>query len=238
LRLLPMVGGMIAGIPLSLAVGARLPIRIPVSAGFVLMAVGLAIGATTTLDDGVAAMALWTALVGAGFGAALVGSQTVALNTLEPARAGSGSAVVQTMRQVGSVIGIAVLGAALNSVYRTTVDSAGLPAALADGVTANAATGMQIAGQVQSPELAHSVQSAFVDGMNVTLWICVGVAIVSALVAWLMPPVSGTPRPEVPEDPADHAAVGAESGGDVTGEIGSRSSGSGVGDRTVSRAAG
>ena len=210
--LLPLVGGMIFGLPLALAIGARVPIRIPVSVGFLVMAAGLVLGANTSVGDGFGALALWTALVGAGCGAALIGAQTVALNTLDRTHAGAGSALVQTMRQVGSVFGIAVLGAVLGGVYRGTVDTTGLPPVLADVVTANPAAGIEVAGRLPAPDLADSVRSAFVDGMSATLWICAGVAALSALVAWLMPAVSGTPRPEVPEDPAEVAAAEAQSG--------------------------
>ena len=70
-------------------------------------------------------------LVGLGFGAALFAAQTAALMSLPRTRAGTGSALVQTLRQVGSVLGIAILGAALNAHYSGAGDS---PAHFVDGM--------------------------------------------------------------------------------------------------------
>ena len=124
LRTLPMVLGMLVAmqLPTGSAAGSRRGCwraRAPL-----VVAAGMAFGATTGLDDGFARAAVWTALVGLGFGAALFAAQTAALVSLPRTRAGTGSALVQTLRQVGSVLGIAVLGAALNAHYSGAGDSA------------------------------------------------------------------------------------------------------------------
>jgi len=124
LRTLPLVLGMLVSMQLSMRLGTRLAPRVLAAAGSVLVAVGMVIGATTDLDDGFARAALWTALVGLGTGAALFAAQNAALMSLPRNRAGTGSALVQTLRQVGSVLGIAVLGAALNARYDGAGDSA------------------------------------------------------------------------------------------------------------------
>jgi DHA2 family multidrug resistance protein-like MFS transporter len=149
LRTLPMVLGMLVAMQLSNRFGGRFSARVLATAGSLLVAVGMAIGATTALDDGFARAAVWTALVGLGVGAALFAAQTAALVSLPRTRAGTGSALVQTLRQVGSVLGIAVLGAALNAHYSGAGDTA-----------------------------AH-----FVEGMDLALWISVGIAVVAAVIA-------------------------------------------------------
>ena len=101
------------------------------AAGSLLVAVGMVVGATTELGDGFGRAAVWTALVGLGFGAALFAAQTAALMSLPRTRAGTGSALVQTLRQVGSVLGIAILGAALNAHYSGAGDT---PAHFVDGM--------------------------------------------------------------------------------------------------------
>jgi hypothetical protein len=100
-------------------------------AGSLLVAVGMVVGATTGLDDGFGRAAVWTALVGFGFGVALFAAQTAALVSLPRTRAATGSALVQTLRQVGSVLGVAVLGAALNAHYSGAGDT---PAHFVDGM--------------------------------------------------------------------------------------------------------
>ncbi len=124
LRTLPMVLGMLVAMQLSNRFGSRVPAGISAAGGSLLVAVGMVIGATTGLGDGFGRAAVWTALVGLGFGAALFAAQTAALMSLPRTRAGTGSALVQTLRQVGSVLGIAVLGAALNAHYSGAGDTA------------------------------------------------------------------------------------------------------------------
>lgn len=185
LRTLPMVVGMLVamrGANLVAGTGSR---RTVAAAGFALTAVGLAIGATTSLGDGFGRSALWTTVVGLGFGTALFAAQTTALMSLPRARAATGSALVQTLRQVGSVLGIAVLGALLNDRYRSQVDTTGLPDDVAHAVRESAQSGLAAAHASGSTELAHAVQAAFVSGMDLALWVSAGVALVGAVLAFV-----------------------------------------------------
>ncbi|WP_036563184.1 MFS transporter [Nocardioides halotolerans] len=125
LRTLPMVLGMLVAMQVSNRLTGRVPSGVAAATGSALVAAGMVVGATTDVGDGFARAALWTAVVGLGFGTALFAAQTAALMSLPRARAGAGSAMVQTLRQVGSVLGIAVLGAALNAHYSGAGDSAG-----------------------------------------------------------------------------------------------------------------
>jgi MFS family permease len=131
LRTLPLVLGMLVAMQLSNRFGDRVPARVMATVGSVLVAVGMVVGATTAMGDGFARAAVWTAMVGLGFGAALFAAQTAALMSLPRTRAGTGSALVQTLRQVGSLLGIAVLGAALNAHYSGAGDT---PAHFVDGM--------------------------------------------------------------------------------------------------------
>jgi EmrB/QacA subfamily drug resistance transporter len=124
LRTLPMVLGMLVAMQASNRFGTRVPAGLAAAGGSLLVAVGMVVGATTDLGDGFGRAAVWTALVGLGFGAALFAAQTAALMSLPRNRAGTGSALVQTLRQVGSVLGVAVLGAALNAHYSGAGDTA------------------------------------------------------------------------------------------------------------------
>jgi DHA2 family multidrug resistance protein-like MFS transporter len=166
LRTLPMVLGMLVAMQLANRFGSRFPARVLATAGSVVVAVGMVIGATTGLPDGFGRAAVWTALVGLGVGAALFAAQTAALVTLPRTRAGTGSALVQTLRQVGSVLGIAVLGAALNSHYSGAGDT---PAHFVDGmdlalwVSAGVAVAAAVIAAVKLPRGTHEAESESVD---------------------------------------------------------------------------
>ncbi len=211
-RTLPMVIGMIVAMRLTTRLTARVPLRSLAAGGFVLTAVGLVWGATTSVDAPYLRSAGWTTVVGLGFGVALFAAQTSALLTLPRARAATGSALVQTLRQVGSVLGIATLGALLNHVYRTQVDTGGLPASVAGAVRESAQAGVVVAHQTGSAALGHSVASAFVSGMDAALWLSAAVAVVGALVALLRMP-AGEPgqsdATDVAESESAHESLDA-----------------------------
>jgi EmrB/QacA subfamily drug resistance transporter len=197
-RTLPMVGGVVVAMRVVNLLGARVSGRLVATLGFVLTAAGLSMGATTEVSSGFLRSAVWTSVVGAGFGAALFSAQNTALLNLPRPRAATGSALVQTLRQVGSVLGIALLGALLNDRYRSSVDDAGLSSAMGRAVRESAQSGMAVAHATGSPALGRSVSRAFVSGMDLSLWASAGVAVFGAVVAVVF--LQPLKKPEIPGD--------------------------------------
>ena len=196
LRMLPMIGGMVIG----MVAGTRLqappkgpdgtpagspPVgpRILVTAGFVVMAAGLAVGATTSAFSGSAFTATWYAVAGLGLGLAMPAAMNAALSALTAERSGSGSALITAMRQVGATIGVAVLGTVLLSAYRSHLDLGGLPAAAGAAVRTGVGAGVAVAGALHSAALLGEVRAAFAHGLDVMLAVCAGIAGLSALLA-------------------------------------------------------
>ncbi len=215
LRTLPMVAGLLVGMRGTMLLVRRVRARTLAATGFGLTAVGLAVGATTTVDSGFLRCALWTALVGLGFGMALFSSQNQALMTLPRRRAASGSALIQALRQTGSVLGIAVLGAVLNGAYRSRVGDLTVPDRVRTTVTDSPQAGVTVAERLSAAGLLHGVQAAFVHGMDATLWASALVAVLGAIVMWWRLP-GGVPAPAGGETTVDapeseHAAVTSES---------------------------
>ena len=147
LKLLPFIGGMTAGAKLAEPVEARVGTRLVVMTGFVVMAVGFVLGAFTDLGTGYGYTAIWFVVVGFGLGCSMPQAMNAALGVLDPERAGTGSGLLQAFRQVGGTIGVAVLGTVLNSVYRSNVDTTGLPAQAADAVDRGLSGGLAVAGR-------------------------------------------------------------------------------------------
>ncbi len=177
LRTLPMLGGLVVGVQVAVRAGARIAPRVVATAGFAIVAVGSGLGALTQVDTGYGWAALWTTIVGLGMGLALVIAQTAALDPLDKAKAGAGSGLLQTLRQAASVLGIAVLGAVLNAVYRADVDVSGLPATAAAAARDSVASGVQVARAGGSSDLLESVRSAYVHGMDAMLLVSLAVAL-------------------------------------------------------------
>jgi len=187
-RLVPMIGGIVVGVVASLAISQRRTYKAAVLLGLIMIAVGSALAARTTVGSGYGWTGAWLAVFGIGFGAIMISGQNLALNTLDEARAGVGGAIAQVMRQTGGVVGVAVLISVLSSVYRGHVDVAGLPPAVGDAVKSSVQSGLAVARELGSPELAASVKSAFLTGMGVQMWLSVALALVVAVAVFLAMP--------------------------------------------------
>jgi MFS transporter, DHA2 family, multidrug resistance protein len=182
LRLLPMVAGMLAG----MVTGTRLKApRIAVTAGYLLMAAAMVLGALTSLSTSVGYTLAWVLAAGLGLGLVMPSAMSAALGDLSAERSGSGSALLTAMRQVGSTIGVAVLGTVISNAYSSHVAAAtaGLTARQGASVRSGVGAGAVVAQQLGSPALLTTVRSAFVTGMDLMLWICCGIAAGCALLA-------------------------------------------------------
>jgi len=116
-------------------------------------------------------------------------SSTASIMTSVPMnKAGVGSAVNDTTREVGGAIGIAAIGSIAASVYRHYLGSAldVLPAATRGRAHDNAGAAVQIAkasapaNQLES--LLDSIRSAFTRGMNVAMLVSAVIALLGAAV--------------------------------------------------------
>jgi hypothetical protein len=154
-----------------------------VSCGLVTLAFAAFLGSRTTADSGYGFTALWLTVTGLGFGFAVVPAMDGALATLPSDRAGSGSGLLMTLRQVGSAIGIALLGSLLASAYRDRLDVTGLPGRAADTAGESVVAAHLVAERTGTPGLAASANSAYVHGMGVVLLVCGVTALVAALSA-------------------------------------------------------
>jgi MFS transporter, DHA2 family, multidrug resistance protein len=201
LRLLPMIGGMVVGMITStrlasprkapggsVEIAPRATAKALVTIGFAIMALALAMGATTKTSSGTWFAAAWFGATGLGLGLAMPQAMNAALSALSPERSGSGSALITAMRQVGATIGVAVLGTVLGSVYRGHLDVTGLPAAIAAVAKSSVVGGVAVAHALHMPALLESVRSAFVVGMDTMLWVCAAIAAASAILALIFLP--------------------------------------------------
>jgi EmrB/QacA subfamily drug resistance transporter len=165
LSVLPMALGMM---PSARVLAPRLTARAGTG---VTCAVGLlvaagALGWLSTLD---AASGYWVLAVGllplgAGMGLAMTPATAALTDALPRAKQGVGSAMNDLSRELGGALGIAALGSILQSVYRNHLDVHGLPAAAA----AHARSSLAVAAHL-GPQVLHSAQHAFVDGLQYAL---------------------------------------------------------------------
>jgi MFS family permease len=175
-------------------------------AGFAVLALGSAIGATTSRTTGYGITALWITLVGTGLGFVLPSAMNAAMGTLPPQRAGSGAALMSALRQAGGTIGVAVLGTILNSGYH-----AGLGALNTPPVNESVSRGVAAAQRLGQPSTLRHIESAFVHGMDLMLAATAGICAVAALAALVIFPRRNPQKAGAPEaTTTEELPVGAD----------------------------
>jgi DHA2 family multidrug resistance protein-like MFS transporter len=128
-------------------------------------------------------------------------------------KAGVGSAVSNTIRQLGGALGVAALGAVISSVYRDHLGDAadGLPAAAADTARESIAGAYGVAEQAgpAAPALIQSANDSFLTAMHYASVGTTVFALLGAVVAVIWLPGK---RPATAPAPAAAEAMAEEQG--------------------------
>jgi EmrB/QacA subfamily drug resistance transporter len=203
-----------AGVVVGSALGARLARRFSIAAvsgtALVVFAACHAFNLLYGIDTPLVYLCLVGSLSGLAVGTAVAPTSAAILSTLPMDRMGAGSAVNNAIRQVGSVLGIAVLGTIVSNVYQHSIASslAGLPAAARDAASGSAEATRRTAGAVGRPELVGQANDAFVHSMHVAASVAAAFALLGAIAVILAFRAKATPAqaPEAPE-PAEVPTV-------------------------------
>jgi EmrB/QacA subfamily drug resistance transporter len=198
----PFAVGQILAAPRSAGMVLKFGYRAVMTTGLVLVALSLIgllfIGMTTPI---------WIVLViffifGFGMGNVIAPASTVMQNVLPLARAGAGSAVQNTVRQVGGALGVAIIGTVLATQYasRVALSFEGLPDQVPEDARTAAensivATDALLSGLEQSGAPAtiidavrESAYEAFLSSAHVTYLVSITVVVIAtALVAFALP---------------------------------------------------
>jgi fucose permease len=129
-----------------------------IAAGLAVAAAGLLVIALAPGTSGLPALA-GLVLVGLGVGTAIPVTAHVLMSTIPPARAASGSGVNGTLQELGSALGVAVLGSVLVARF-----GAGLPDGLGPGVERSLAAATEAA--AGRPDVVRQVHDAFAVAMS------------------------------------------------------------------------
>ncbi|MGH9290599.1 MAG: MFS transporter [Acidimicrobiales bacterium] len=195
IRLLPMAGVMMVISPLSAKFVERIGSKIVVATGLSVAGVGLVIA--SRLTAGASYPEVLAALVVLAVGMALVmppATESI-MGSLPPARAGVGSAVNDTTRQVGGALGVAVLGSVMSSTYGPRVTDAisgfPVPAEQAKAIRDQIGAAMRAASEIGGPPgraLADVASRGFADGMSTAFLIgAAALALGAVIVALFLP---------------------------------------------------
>jgi EmrB/QacA subfamily drug resistance transporter len=181
--------------------------------GMLVNALAIAGYATLGTASPIWILAVLFGIQGAAVGVAMPAATASVMDVLPRERAGAGSALTNTARQVAVALGVAVLGSILAESYRSTLSPtlAHLPAA-AQGTAGQSISATQaVAGQLGHAGrfLLDPANVAFVDAMRITTLVAAGIAVLGGLVVMRWMP--GRPRPTIEElVAAEVAAAEAE----------------------------
>jgi hypothetical protein len=155
-----------------------------------IVSVGFLAFLTLQPDSSTIQVILVTCALGLGMGNVMAPATDSIMGSLPRAKAGVGSAVNDTTRQVGGAFGVAVLGSILSSQYASHFTSRvpdGVPAqavdAAKDSVGAALGVANQLPAQLQhlAPGLVDAAKSSFVDGFHLAALIAAVLVFIAAI---------------------------------------------------------
>lgn len=169
-------------------IAKNVSVRMIVTVALVLSTIGFAATTFVSPATGAGLIAVAFAVLGVGIGFAETLTNDVILSTVPANRAGAASAISETAYEIGAVLGTAVLGSVLLSVYRNNLV---VPEVIGFDDPARETLGGAVATAERFPnivgqELLLSAHHAFTSGVVVTAFVGVGLSIAAALIAWTM----------------------------------------------------
>jgi len=119
-----------------------------------------------------------------GMGMTMPPCTALIMSSLPLGKAGVGSAVNDTTRELGGALGVAVLGSILASIYASHLHpfTSKLPDQVAAAAESSLGGALRVANGV--PGLADAAKQAFVDGLGFATYLGAAVAALGALLAY------------------------------------------------------
>jgi predicted MFS family arabinose efflux permease len=175
--------------------------RGPLIIGPAIAALGFGLFAVPSVGDNYW-KAFFPAMVVLGFGMAITVAPltTSVMNSVSEDRVGAASGINNAVARVAGVLAIAVLGIVMVKAFGYRLNHSlahlSLPLGVLQGIRAEATklAGLQVPSGLDpsvKASITQSIGEAFVFGYRIVMLICGGLALASAVVAWLMIPKGG-----------------------------------------------
>lgn len=180
---LPIALAFLAVSPRSAALAERYGPAPIMALGLGVVAIGFGVLTTITSNTPYLLLAGAFALLGAGMGMTAAPATNEIMRAVPLSKAGVGSAVNDTTRELGGALGIALLGSIANTAYRSSIDLEGtqLPggarAAAEESIGAASAVADRVPG---GGEVVTQAASAFTEAFTLTNTVAVGIALAAA----------------------------------------------------------
>ncbi|MFJ7095411.1 MFS transporter [Streptomyces mirabilis] len=206
LLVLPLAASQMFFAPRARLVVNRFGARAVCATGLVLTAVAFAGFLLLGQDTPIWVLEVLFFLMGTGMAHVMPPATVMIMSSLPREKAGSGSAVNNTFRQVGGALGVAVLGALLSATYRSGIDDhlGVLPASDRQAAGESVEATLSVAEKLgpTGKALVQPAHDAFIHAMHITAIGSAAVALVGAVVVLLFLPrkaaavVAGADEPE------------------------------------------
>jgi EmrB/QacA subfamily drug resistance transporter len=205
-RIIPFAVVMMALAPQSAKLADRFGTKLVVATGLLTVATGLGVITQVEPSAGYTPVFFAFVIMATGMALTMAPATESIMGSLPRDKAGVGSAVNDTTRQVGGALGVAIIGSVYSSVFAGSMVSAlkssgvsvppDVAAKVTDSIGAALGTAKAVGG-APGQALADAARSAFVDGMHRGVIVGAAIALLGAVVALLFLPARA---PESAED--------------------------------------
>jgi Na+/melibiose symporter-like transporter len=205
IRGLPMAVVMVSVAPLAPRLVEKIGTKLVVGGGLLAVASALWIFSTVPVADGYPRMLEGMLVLGLGMGLMMAPATESIMGSLPPSKAGVGSAMNDTTRQMGGALGVAIIGSVFASVFRPGVSdqlaaAGATPEQIAvarDSVAGALQVASQLPGEV-GQAVAQAAKVQFVDGMSTALVVGIFAVLAAAAVVFaFLPARAHDPREEL-----------------------------------------
>ena len=208
-RLVPISIAMMIAAPQSARLAARFGKRRVVAIGLWGVATGTAIMTLVGVSANYPLLALGLVVMASGMGIAMSPTTDLLMSAVPREKAGMGSAMNDTTRELGGSLGVAVFGSLLASRYSHQLASSltGLPAAAKSAAEGSLGGALGVASKLgpQGTAIADAAKSSWLSGVHFSLIIGAVVVAVAGLVAWnFLPDVAADAEVAVDPDESLH----------------------------------
>jgi EmrB/QacA subfamily drug resistance transporter len=201
-RLLPVAISIAVGSVVGPRIVEKLGTTAVVAGGLATFAAGLAWAATVDAGTPYLEIAAQMLLLGGGLGLTFSPATEAIMGSLSADKAGVGSGVNDTTRELGGTLGVAIVGSVFASVYtsrlRSDAEIAALPAGPRLAIEDSMAAAEHVIGQLPTnlaDGVRDAVNTAFLDGLFIGSLVSAAIAFAAAVVVAVMLPPRGRQTP-------------------------------------------
>jgi hypothetical protein len=219
-RLLPLAFTMMITAPLSPRLAERIGTKLTVALGLGLVTAAFLLYQGLTVDSSYGEVAWRLMVMAVGMGLTMAPATESIMGSLPLAKAGVGSAVNDTTRQVGGALGVAVIGSVLATVYGDKItdvlSGTAAPPEAVEAASSSLGGAFTVAEQARAAGTADTVglaerllataNAAFVDAMHAGVLVAASATALGVVVVLAFLPARARARDEVRQ----HAEFAAE----------------------------